>query len=118
MLLLLLLLLLLLSNVLLLVLLLPTQDILWLLLLRWRALYSPANRGLNPPYAAQIHDTNRRARSRCILTNLLDLAWRKRATGISSQRRLLALERNRRRGRSGSRHHGPAQYRGRRARST
>ena len=77
--------LLLLSSVLLLVLLPPPQDILLLLLLlRWRAWYSPANYGLNPPDAAHIHDMNRRARSRRILPDLLDLSWGKRATGISS----------------------------------
>ena len=112
-------LLLLLLDVLLLFLLLLPLDVLllllFLLLLR-RALHSAANRRLNTPYPAHIHDANRRARSRRTLAYLLDLGWRKRAAGVFSQRRLLPLERNRSRRRSGSRHHGPAQHVGRRTR--
>ncbi len=88
-----------------------------LLPLRWRALYSPTNRGLNPPYTAHIHNANGRAGRRCTLTDLLDFSRWQRAARVSGERRLLALEGNGGRRRSGSRHHGTAQHRGRRARS-
>ena len=127
----LLLLLLLLLDVLLLLLLLLPLDVLLLLLLSRRsilplgyrglrnillrrALWCSAHRRLNTLDSAHIHDANRCARSRRTLAYLLDLGWRKRATGILSQRRLLPVEGNRSRRRSGARHHGPAQHVGRR----
>ena len=82
-----------------------------------RALWFSTNRRLNTLDPAHIHDANRSTRRRRTLAHLLDLGWRKRATGILSQRRLLPVERNRSRRRSGSRHHGPAQHVGRRTRS-
>ena len=79
-----------------------------------RALWSSANRRLNTPDSAHIHDANRSTRRRRTLAYLLDLGWWKRAAGILSQRRLLPVEGNRSRRRSGARHHGPAQHVGRR----
>jgi hypothetical protein len=47
-----------------------------------RTLWSSADRRLNTPDSAHVHDANRRTRSRRTLAYLLDLSWRKRATGI------------------------------------
>ena len=82
-----------------------------------RALWFSANLRLNTLDPAHVHDANGRTRSRRALAHLLDLGCWKRPAGILSQRRLLPVERNRSRRRSGARYHGPAQHVGGRTRS-
>ena len=74
--------------------------------------------GLNAFDSAHIDDADRSARRRCTLAYLLDVGRGERAAGILSERRLLPVERNRSRRRSGARHHRPAQHVGWRTRST
>ena len=69
---------------------------------------SSVSRRLNPPDSAHIHDTHRGIRNGRTLAHLLDRGRWKGAAGVLRQRRLLPLERNRGRRRSGAPHDRPA----------
>jgi len=76
----------------------------------YRRLLHAAERWLNTLHPAHIHHSHRRARGRRTLAELLDLRGRKRTPGILRQRRLLPVERDRRRRGRGAGHYRPAQH--------
>lgn len=81
-----------------------------------RLLHAAAEWWLNTLHPAHIHHSDRRARRRRTLAELLDLPGRKRTSGILRQRRLLPVERDRRRRGRGAGHYRSAEHVIRRAR--